>query len=95
MEDLEKAAPLLRAASHPVRLRIIDFLRRGEANVGEISAATGIGQAGTSQQLAILRQNGIVAARREGQNVYYHVVFLEMNALLDCIRDHCRLGNTR
>ena len=61
----------LRAAAHPVRLRILDLLKGGELNVGEIETASGIGQPTLSQQLAILRKAGLVETRKEAKLVFY------------------------
>ena len=92
-EQLERAAPLIRVTAHPLRLRIIDYLRHGEDNVGNIAEVAGCEQAVTSQHLATLRQHGILAARREGQRVYYRLVRVEMLGLLDCIHSHCEIGS--
>ena len=92
LSNLENAAPVLRVAAHPIRLRIIDFLQRGEACVGDISTASESPQAITSQHLATLRQHGILTCRRDGQRMYYRLVRFELIHLLDCIRDHCRIG---
>ncbi len=91
-DQVERAAPLIRVAAHPLRLRILDLLRYGEETVGRIAEKVGCSQAVASQHLATLRQHGIVAARRDGQRVYYRVLRLELLALLDCIHSHCRLG---
>lgn len=92
LSQLELAAPLIRVASHPLRLRIIDFLSHEPACVGEIAEAADASQAITSQHLATLRQAGILASERQGQRVYYRLVRVELVKLLECIRDHCRLA---
>lgn len=61
----------LRAAAHPLRLRILDLLKGGELNVGEIETASGIGQPTLSQQLAILRKAGLVETRKDAKLVFY------------------------
>lgn len=61
----------LKAIAHPSRLRILQALAKGEANVGEIEDATEIGQPALSQQLAILRKAGLVETRRQAKLVYY------------------------
>lgn len=88
MRQLIDAAPRLRIASHPLRLRIIDFLQHGEACVSEITEAAGCHQASCSQQLAILRDRGIVACRRQGQRVYYWLIQPQLVSLVECIRSH-------
>ena len=86
MELLEDVTPTLRTLSHPMRLRIIDFLKDGEQPVHKIAGATGKTQALTSHQLGILRSHGVIKARREGNQVFYCVVDESALALLECIR---------
>ena len=88
MELLEEVAPTLRAVAHPMRLRIIDFLKDGERAVSQIVEATGKSQALTSHQLGLLRAHGVIRARREGNHVYYRIVNDSALGLLDCIRKH-------
>lgn len=90
METLERVAPVLRNAAHPLRLRILDYLHNaGEARtVTEIVEATGAGQAVVSQQLRILKDQGILTARREGHFVLYAIANRNVLLLLECIRRH-------
>ena len=90
METLERVAPIIRNAAHPTRLRILDFLRQQERSctVTEITEAAGIGQALVSQQLRILKDQGVLSARREGNFVLYAVADRSVLLLLDCIRQH-------
>ncbi|MDQ2687073.1 MAG: metalloregulator ArsR/SmtB family transcription factor [Armatimonadota bacterium] len=90
METLERAAPIIRNAAHPTRLRILDFLRQqGQpCTVTQITAAAGIGQALVSQQLRILKDQGVLAARREGNYIHYDIADRSVLLLLDCIRQH-------
>ncbi|MDD9979270.1 MAG: metalloregulator ArsR/SmtB family transcription factor [Boseongicola sp.] len=69
--DVEEAARHLRALSNPSRLFLLCALANGEKCVGELERASGMGQAYVSQQLARLRQDGIVEATREGRKVSY------------------------
>jgi ArsR family transcriptional regulator, virulence genes transcriptional regulator len=64
-------AEFCKGLSHPKRLQIIGVLKDGEKSVNDLSEATGIPQANLSQHLAVLRQLGILAKRREGLNIYY------------------------
>ena len=66
-------AQLFRALSHPVRLRILDILARQEACVCHLTAILGQRQPYVSQQLATLREAGLVADRREGTLIYYRL----------------------
>ena len=90
METLERVAPIIRNAAHPLRLRILDFLQQeGEPRtVSQIMDAAGSGQALVSQQLRILKDSGILSARRDGNFVYYGIANPSVLLLLDCIRIH-------
>ncbi|MCR2835297.1 ArsR/SmtB family transcription factor [Parerythrobacter lacustris] len=63
----------LKALAHPVRLRIMRALTGAERNVGEIDEASGIGQPILSQQLAVLRNAGLVKTRKDAKLVYYRI----------------------
>ena len=86
MEVLEEVAPTLRTLAHPLRLRILDFLQYGERTVMEVARAIEKSQALTSHHLAIMRNNGVISARREGSNIFYSVKLRAALGLLDCIR---------
>ena len=78
---LEQVAELFRALAHPVRLQILDAVRAAERSVGEIEEATGIGQPGLSQQLAVLRKAELVLTQRTGKQVFYRVDGRQMQIL--------------
>jgi DNA-binding transcriptional ArsR family regulator len=63
---LEMIAGRFRALSEPARLRLLNTLMSGERNVSQLVEATGTGQANVSRHLAVLRQAGMIAMRREG-----------------------------
>lgn len=90
METLERVAPIIRNAAHPIRLRILDFLRqqRQPCTVTQITEAAGTAQAIVSQQLRILKDQGVLSARREGNYILYNVADRSVLVLLDCIRQH-------
>ena len=90
MTVLERVAPVIRNAAHPLRLRILDYLQNegSERNVGEITKACGVSQAIASQQLRILKDQGILTARRDGNHVFYAVAEPSVLLLLECIRRH-------
>lgn len=64
-------ADLCKALSHPTRLQILDLLSERERTVEELIKILETGQSNLSQHLAALRQRRLVAARRQGMNVYY------------------------
>lgn len=67
----EEAAALLRALGNTQRLMILCNLSDGELTVGELIARLPLSQSATSQHLAVLREQGIVATRRVAQTIYY------------------------
>jgi ArsR family transcriptional regulator, virulence genes transcriptional regulator len=68
------AASLLRALSNERRLLILCQLGDGELSVGGLQSRLGLSQSALSQHLALLREEGIVATRREGQTIHYRIV---------------------
>jgi ArsR family transcriptional regulator, lead/cadmium/zinc/bismuth-responsive transcriptional repressor len=83
---LERAAQILRAMGDGSRLRILDLLKKRELCVTEIVAAVGEKFTTVSQRLKLLRSEGLIVRRREGNHIYYalsdrHVVDLILNAL--------------
>jgi DNA-binding transcriptional ArsR family regulator len=79
----QKEAQLFRALSHPVRLRILDILSRQEACVCHLTAILGKRQPYVSQQLATLREAGLVTDRRDGTLIYYSLAGEHLAELLD------------
>ncbi len=90
METLERVAPIIRNAAHPIRLRVLDYLRQqGQPRtVTQITEAAGAPQAIVSQQLRILKDQDVLSARREGNYILYDVADRSVLVLLDCIRQH-------
>lgn len=73
MTDAEKQAELFRVLAHETRLRLLSLLGTAEHAVSELETASGVGQPGLSQQLAILRKAGLVTTRRAAKQVYYRL----------------------
>lgn len=74
IEDLQAfKAAFFKALAHPVRIGILEILVRGETSVQELQAALCVEQPVVSQQLAVLRANNIVAARKSGASVRYAI----------------------
>ena len=53
--------------------RVADHLCDGELSVGELLPRVGLSQSALSQHLAVLREEGVVATRREGQSIWYRI----------------------
>ena len=68
-----KAAKLLRALGNERRLMILCQLVDGELSVGDLLPRVGLSQSALSQHLAVLREEGIVATRRDGQSIRYRI----------------------
>lgn len=72
-DDIERASRSLKAMSHPLRLKILCTLGDEEVSVQHIVDHVGTSQSNISQHLAILRDKGILAARKDANRVYYRV----------------------
>ncbi len=72
--------------AHPVRIRVLEVLRQGEAAVGDLGPQVGPEVGNLSQHLAVLRRAGIVDARKSGLSVLYTVRDPEVFAVLDALR---------
>jgi DNA-binding transcriptional ArsR family regulator len=66
-----EACGLLKVLANPDRLLLLCQLTQGELCVSGLASATGIAQPSLSQQLTVLRHNGLVSTRREGKQVHY------------------------
>ncbi len=69
----DEASRLMKALSNPDRLLLLCQLAQGEKRVGELEELVGIVQPTLSQQLGVLRDEGLVSTRREGKNIYYQI----------------------
>lgn len=65
------AAQLLRALANDKRLMLLCLLVEGERTVSELNAKVALSQSALSQHLAVLRNDGLVTTRREGQTIHY------------------------
>lgn len=81
----DEAAALLKALAHRDRLLLLCQLAEGERSVGELGERAGIGQPSLSQQLGVLRSEGLVAQRAEGQRRLYRVASPAALALLQAL----------
>lgn len=70
---VEAIALRFKAIGEPVRVRLLDRLRSGEATVQELAAVTETSQQNVSKHLRVLRQAGIVGRRKDGPYVYYRI----------------------
>jgi DNA-binding transcriptional ArsR family regulator len=90
-------AQFFRALAHPARIKMLEILMRGGQTVQELQEALTLDQPIVSQQLAVLRNHGIVSAQKEGLSVRYTLRDPLVGELLDVARQifNNQLGNTR
>ena len=79
-------AQFFRALAHPTRIRMLEILVRGGRTVQELQEALTLDQPVVSQQLAVLRNQGIVSAQKEGSSVRYTLRDPLVGGLLDLAR---------
>ena len=90
-------AQFFRALAHPTRIRMLEILVQGGRTVQELQKELALDQPIVSQQLAVLRNQDVVAAQKEGLSVRYMLRDPLVGALLDVARrifDN-RLGNSQ
>jgi DNA-binding transcriptional ArsR family regulator len=71
--NADQAVNLMRTLAHQDRLLLLCQLGQTEMCVGELETNLGIYQPSLSQQLGVLRREGLVSTRREGKHIYYRV----------------------
>ena len=84
-EALQQVAAYFQALSEPTRLQILNLLRGGERNVGELAHLCGYTSANISRHLAFLTQQGMVARESRGTSVYYRIADASVYALCDLV----------
>jgi len=90
-ETLEKAANMLKAIAHPVRISIVQYLEDGrKRTVTEIYRKLGIEQATASHHLVILRDRGVLSSRREGKNTWYFLKHPNLKSVLASVGACCK-----
>jgi DNA-binding transcriptional ArsR family regulator len=84
-EALQQVAAYFQALSEPTRLQILNLLRSGERNVGELAQLCGYTSANISRHLSFLMQQGLVARESRGTAVYYRIADESVYALCDLV----------
>ncbi|HIJ63500.1 MAG TPA: helix-turn-helix transcriptional regulator [Rhodospirillaceae bacterium] len=86
----ERASELLKSLANRHRLLIVCRLIDGERSVGELTRFVGIRDTAMSQHLALLRKDGIVRARRDGQTIFYSIASSPARQVLEALyRNFC------
>lgn len=86
-ESASRAAALLRLLSNERRLMILCQLADGELSVGDLQSRVGLSQSALSQHLALLRDDRVVATRRESQTIYYRVADPAAMRIIETLAD--------
>lgn len=89
----DQVADLLKAYSNPNRLMILCQLVEGEKTVGQLAELLDMRPPAMSQQLTLLRKDGLVTSRREAQMIYYALASDDTRAFLEFLYDrYCPAG---
>lgn len=94
MEQLQRAADILKTVAHPMRLQIIDALEGGEMSVAELCRLLGMPQPYASQQLNLMKNKGILSSRRSGNLVFYAVANPSVVKIIHCVRRQSGAGGS-
>ena len=87
-DNLKKASGIIRAITHPLRLKILAFIDKNKTiNVNKIYNTLKLEQSITSQHLRILRNAGIVNAKRDGKFIYYSVNYKKIDHINKVVKD--------
>ncbi|PIT73117.1 transcriptional regulator [Limnohabitans sp. JirII-29] len=81
-QSADQACRLMKVLSNADRLLLLCQLTEGEKCVSELEELLGIVQPTLSQQLGVLRNEGLVSTRREGKNIYYQITSQEALAVM-------------
>ena len=84
-EALQEVAAYFQTLSEPTRLQILNYLREGERNVGELAQLCGYTAANVSRHLTMLTKHGMVARETRGTSVYYRIADDQIYALCDLV----------
>lgn len=87
MDNAMTASRFLKAISHEGRLMTLCYLASGEKSVTDLENLLSSRQAAVSQQLARLRTEGLVEARRDGKTIYYRLADKRAARILDVVYD--------
>ena len=83
-----QAAAVMKTLAHEGRLLVLCYLSEAdEMSAGQLTKRVGLSQSALSQHLALLRTEGLVATRKEGQSVYYRLADPKVRALLGALHD--------
>jgi DNA-binding transcriptional ArsR family regulator len=86
-ESADKASSFLKSLANPQRLRIMCLIMEQERPVGELADAVDLNQSAVSQHLALLRREGLLKTRRDGQTIYYQLADRNVTKFFGLLED--------
>jgi DNA-binding transcriptional ArsR family regulator len=86
-EDIREASEALKAMAHPLRLKILCLVGQNELMVQEIVEAVGTSQSNISQHLAVMRDRGLLASRKEANKVFYRIEDARILKMIGMMRE--------
>ena len=84
-QNVEEASSLLKSLANPNRLLVLCALVTREHTAGELEQLTGLSQSAISQHLARLREEQLVATRRDAQRIYYSLNSTQATAVIETL----------
>ena len=85
--DYDEGARVLKALAHPTRLHLLELIREKSPCVKSMEKVLGVTQPNVSQHLSLLRNMGIIEAKRDGNQVCYHIKNQIASRLFDVLMD--------
>lgn len=86
-DDIREASEALKAMAHPLRLKILCLVGKGELMVQEIVEAVGTSQSNISQHLAVMRERGLLSSRKEANKVFYRIEDPRILKMIEMMRE--------
>lgn len=89
----DQASALLKTLGHRHRLLLLCLLVERERSVGDLAASLGLRESSASQHLALLRRDGVVRGRRDGQTIWYSIASEPARRVLEAVHGYyCAVG---
>jgi DNA-binding transcriptional ArsR family regulator len=86
-EALQQVAAYFQALAEPTRLQLLNLLREGERNVGDLAQRTGYSAANVSRHLTLMTQHGLLVREPRGNSAYYRIADESIYGLCDLVCD--------
>jgi ArsR family transcriptional regulator len=84
-EDAEIRARIIKAMAHPVRLMVIEFLKKGNRSFAEIFDLFQLDKSTVSKHLLVLKEAGIVSSKKDGTEMIYRLVVPCVTDFFSCV----------